>query len=130
MLNVATLPDVTVSANELGHAIASAREAAGLSKAEVARRYGADPAVIGRFEDGAQIPTLPKLDRLCAVLGVDMGDLLAAAGIIRAPRSVRHAIETDGTLPEHLRRSVLSTYDHMQVMQRQLLGVAPGDDSQ
>lgn len=121
MLNVTTLPYVPVSSEQLGRAIASAREAAGLSKAEVARRYGADPAVIGRFEEGSQIPTLPKLDRLCQVLGVDMGDLLADAGIIRAPSSVRHAIENDKTLPEHLRRSVLSTYDHMQSIQRGLL---------
>jgi transcriptional regulator with XRE-family HTH domain len=126
MLNVTTLPYVPVSGEQLGRAIASAREAAGLTKAEVARRYGADPAVIGRFEEGSQLPTLPKLDRLCEVLGVDMGDLLADAGIIRAPRSVRHAIENDKTLPEHLRRSVLSTYDHMQSIQRGLVATDGG----
>lgn len=124
MLNGATIPAVTVQADKLGRALADARESMGLSKAEVARRYGSDPAVIGRFESGEQIPTLPKLDRLCAVLGVDLGDLLAAAGVIATSRSVRHAIETDRTLSEDLRRSVLSTYDHMRKLQRGLLAQA------
>lgn len=131
MLNTSTLGSVTVEAEELGRALTKARERVGISKAELARRYGADPAVIGRFESGEQIPSLPKLYRLCASLGVDITELLEDAGVIRRPStSTRHAIETDRTLPERLRESVLSTYDHMQEIQRKLLADLASDGEQ
>ena len=126
MLNTCTLLDVSVQADELGRAITRARDRAKLSKAELARRYDADPAVVGRFEDGTQIPTLPKLERLCSALGVDLADLLTDAGIIPRSSSARDAIANDETLEPELRAMVLAAYEAARSTQA-LLDARGGD---
>lgn len=126
MLNTCTILDVSVQADELGRAITRARDRAKLSKAELARRYDADPAVVGRFEDGQQIPTLPKLERLCAALGIDVADLLADAGIIPRSLSARDAIVNDETLEPQLRDMVLAAYEAARKTQG-LLDARGGD---
>jgi transcriptional regulator with XRE-family HTH domain len=45
--------------------IRTAREAAGLSKRELARRAGTSPAAIVLYESGEREPTLPTLTRIC-----------------------------------------------------------------
>jgi uncharacterized protein len=47
-------------------AIRTAREGAGLSKRELARRAGTSPAAIVAYESGGREPTLPTLTRICA----------------------------------------------------------------
>lgn len=51
----------------------STREAAGMSKAELARAIGTDPAVIRRlFTAGSANPTLGRLAEIAAVLGLEI----------------------------------------------------------
>lgn len=50
--------------------IYDAREAAGLTQAQLAERAGTSQAVISALENGARTPTLALLTRLAAGLGV------------------------------------------------------------
>jgi transcriptional regulator with XRE-family HTH domain len=52
-----------------GAAIREARERAGLSKRELARRAGTSPAAIVAYEAGVRDPTVSTLERLLAAAG-------------------------------------------------------------
>ena len=64
---------------DAAQAIRTAREAAGLSKRELARRAGTSPAAIVAYESGAREPTLPTLARILRAAGV-RADLRVVAG--------------------------------------------------
>ena len=53
----------------LGMKVASARKAAGLTQAELAREVGTKQAAISKIETGRVVPTLPVLDRIARALG-------------------------------------------------------------
>lgn len=44
------------------------RDIAGLTQAQLAHRAGMPPAMIGRYEQGAALPSTPNLHRLCVAL--------------------------------------------------------------
>lgn len=69
---------------QLGTALWMAREACGLTQAQVAERIGAEPETISRFERGATAPSIVRLLELSEALGVTLASLLNSA----SPRSV------------------------------------------
>lgn len=59
-------------AERVGESVRAAREAAGLSQRELARRAGTTQAVISRIEMGSVGATLTTLNRIAGSLGVDL----------------------------------------------------------
>lgn len=64
----------------LGDRITGAREAAGLSQAELARRLGVKLATIRAWEDDQAEPRANKLQMVAGLLGVSIMWLLTGAG--------------------------------------------------
>lgn len=63
-----------------GDRIAWAREAAGLTRSEMARRLGVQPKTVRHWEDDVSEPRANKLQMLSGVLAVSMGWLLTGEG--------------------------------------------------
>lgn len=61
----------------LGRELHAARRRLGLTQAQVAQAVGFVPAAYGRVERGNVLPSVDKLWRLCALLGVSSDTLLA-----------------------------------------------------
>jgi ribosome-binding protein aMBF1 (putative translation factor) len=59
-------------AAEVGERIQTAREAAGLSQRELARRMGTSQAAIDRLESGGVGATLTTLQRVATALGLEV----------------------------------------------------------
>lgn len=59
-------------AAEVGERIHAAREAAGLSQREIARRMGTSQAAIDRLESGGVGATLTTLQRVATALGLEV----------------------------------------------------------
>jgi transcriptional regulator with XRE-family HTH domain len=59
----------------LGAAIREAREKAGLSQEEVARRVDLPPLSYGSIERGRLLPSVSTLTRLCVTLKIDPDNL-------------------------------------------------------
>lgn len=55
--------------------IQNVREAAGVSRRELARQVGVSSRQILRYEDGEQAPTLPVAARIADALGCTIDDL-------------------------------------------------------
>lgn len=81
---------------QLGTALWMAREACGLTQAQVAERIGTEPETISRFERGATAPSIVRLLELSEVLGVTLASLLNSA----SPRSVDQWESVRQTLAE------------------------------
>jgi transcriptional regulator with XRE-family HTH domain len=60
----------------LGEATRAARLHKGLTQAEAAKTARLAPAVYARIERSEMLPSVPTLQRLCRVLGVDANTLL------------------------------------------------------
>jgi transcriptional regulator with XRE-family HTH domain len=60
----------------IGEAARTAREALGLTQAQVANAAGMSPPVYGRIERGGMMPSVPTLRRIAAALGVSPAVLL------------------------------------------------------
>ena len=65
------------TAVEVGRLIARARQAQGISQAELARRTGLRRELVGRIERGQANPTLAVLATLAGGLGYAIEELLA-----------------------------------------------------
>lgn len=52
------------------------REAAGLTKADLARCVGVDPSAVSRWESGERSPMIDKLPLLARALGCEIVDLI------------------------------------------------------
>lgn len=63
-----------------GDRIAGAREAAGLSRSEMARRLGVQPKTVRHWEEDVSEPRANKLQMLAGLLAVSMGWLLTGEG--------------------------------------------------
>lgn len=61
----------------LGRELHAARRRLGLTQEQVARAVGFVPAAYGRVERGDVLPSVGKLWRLCALLGVSSDTLLS-----------------------------------------------------
>ncbi len=55
---------------ELGHAVAAARQEAGLTQAELAERLGTTQSAVARLEHGGVMPTIETLSRLAGLLSL------------------------------------------------------------
>ena len=76
------------------HALKSARKAAGLSQAELARRSGLTGSYISVLESRRRRPPSPKVIRaLCQALDIPDGPLQDAAALERSPVAVRRRLE-------------------------------------
>ena len=69
-----TIPEIDVK--ELGHSLREGREAAGLSRAQLADRTGIPAKAIEKFESGAQEPSASRLVKLSHQLELDVGALI------------------------------------------------------
>ncbi|HEY4112254.1 pentapeptide repeat-containing protein [Puia sp.] len=56
----------------IGNKIAKARKGINISQAQLAQRLFISPQAVGKWERGESIPDLPTLNRLAAILGVDL----------------------------------------------------------
>lgn len=62
--------------------VAVAREVAGLSQSELARRLGVNRVTVWRWEDERQVPEdIQVVQRFAALVAVPVADALAAAGL-------------------------------------------------
>ncbi len=95
----------------LGGKVQEAREAAGLSLAELARRAGMDRAYISRIEAGSHAPTILVLLRIAAELDTTVSALtaldLGAKGAIPDPERERLG-SANGELVEAVRAASLA----------------------
>jgi transcriptional regulator with XRE-family HTH domain len=91
----------------LGDRLAGAREAAGMSRADLARRLGVKVSTIAKWEDDTAEPRANRLQMLSGILGVSLIWILTANGEApdMAPR--------DDTLSKDL-RSVLAELRQVQ----------------
>ncbi len=64
--------DAAIRARQLVRRLADAREQAGLTQTEVARRMGTTQSAIARFEGGDSDPRLSTVERYAQVVGVDL----------------------------------------------------------
>lgn len=69
----------------IGIALRRAREHAGLSQQELARRAGTSQATISAYENGAKEPSLRTLDRVLAAAGARLAVEPGAPGWHRDP---------------------------------------------
>lgn len=65
--------------------IRAARAAKGLNQSEVAHSLGVSQVTVSGWERGAYVPTVPVLNALATLLGLDHGDLLRLAAGGSAP---------------------------------------------
>ncbi len=68
-----------------GDRLGAAREAAGLSRADLARRMGVRPQTVAGWEDDRAEPRANKLQKLAGVLNVSLSWLLTGQGAGIAP---------------------------------------------
>ncbi|MGZ4708222.1 MAG: helix-turn-helix domain-containing protein [Acidimicrobiales bacterium] len=84
--------------------IRQARQAAGLSKRELARRAGTSPAADVAYETGRRETTVATLDRLLAAAGARAELTLAPARPTADPREAARRLAEVLALAEHLPR--------------------------
>ncbi len=65
------MSDVEMTQEEIGKRLRAARDAAGLSRANLGEKTGISPKSIEKFEAGTQEVSVMRLRKICAVLKVD-----------------------------------------------------------
>lgn len=91
-------------------ALRQAREEAGITQEDLAKRIGRAQSSIQKWEAGRE----PKLDRIAALeyaMGYQLGHVLRLAGYVSEPKTVRSAIEADRALLPEARSALLDFYD-------------------
>ena len=83
-------------------AIRTARETAGLSKRELARRAGTSPAAIVAYESGDREPSLPTLTRICAGANARLAVTVAPARDLPDRETLAHRLQQVLDLAEEL----------------------------
>jgi transcriptional regulator with XRE-family HTH domain len=85
---------------QLAHRLRDLRRAAGLSQAQLAERIGTNRQMVGHYEVGRYVPTVERLDRLVATLGLsgdDRADLQDRLAELEAHvRSIRARLRQGG----------------------------------
>jgi uncharacterized protein YjbI with pentapeptide repeats len=61
-----------LNSKSIGHKIAEARKQINLSQAELAKQVSISPQAVGKWERGESMPDIVTLNRLAAMLGVDL----------------------------------------------------------
>lgn len=98
------MPDVV--ARRLGKAIASAREAAGITQAQLAAELGVHQASVSGWERGKYRPGDDAVLAIEATLDLPRGRLLIDAGLVRAPDDAFSVDQRIARLPARERRLV------------------------
>lgn len=97
--------------NGLQARIRAARERAGLTQAELARRVGLAPNHIARLESGEKSnPRFETVARIAAELGLSLDELSIASGFRGSPSTAKHAGTTVQAANEL--RTFLSKLEH------------------
>lgn len=65
------------NSNRFGHAVRTARAAAGLTQEELADRAGLDRSYIGGVERGDRNPTLIVIEKIAGGLGINLAELFS-----------------------------------------------------
>lgn len=90
---------------QIGARLQRAREARGLTQAELAERVGIEPVTLSRYETGARGPSVTTLKLAADALGLRLADLVEDVAPLpepeRDPRVLR-AIEKLDHLDDHL----------------------------
>jgi transcriptional regulator with XRE-family HTH domain len=73
------------NSNRFGHAVRTARAAAGLTQEELADRAGLDRSYIGGVERGERNPTLSVIEKIAEGLGVTLAELFSYSA--KGPRA-------------------------------------------
>ena len=102
----------------LGALLRAQRTAAGLSLRELAERTRVSNAYLSQLERGLHEPSLSVLRAIAAALHIELGRLLARAGMLEhavgddepGPRETEAAILRDPELSEPQRTALLSVY--------------------
>lgn len=106
-----------------GALLRTARQQAGLSQAELAKRAGVTQSVISAYESGARQPSLPTLARLVEATGSDLQVRVSSPSPARRP---------DGLLARRVRRhrsEILAVLGHCGLTNPRLFGsVARGEE--
>jgi transcriptional regulator with XRE-family HTH domain len=89
---------------DAARAIRTAREAAGLSKRELARRAHTSPAAIVAYESGAREPTLPTLARVLGGAGARVDLDVTSTRDVSDPATLAERLAQVLDLAEHLPR--------------------------
>ncbi len=63
---------MSIQTNFIGTKLYEARKKSNLSQAELAQQIAISPQAVGKWERGESLPDLPTLNRLAALLGVDL----------------------------------------------------------
>jgi transcriptional regulator with XRE-family HTH domain len=82
------MDDPKAFAAGVGEAVRRARQSLGWTQAQLAECAGFSPNYIARLERGELGPSLFVANRLCATLGIEVGQLLGAPSAHRARRRV------------------------------------------
>ena len=89
---------------EAASVIRSARETAGISKRELARRARTSAAAIVAYESGTREPSLPTLQRILHAAGARAEMNIVAAPNLPDAATLGHRLEQVLELAEHLPR--------------------------
>ncbi|HJV78936.1 MAG TPA: helix-turn-helix transcriptional regulator, partial [Paludibacter sp.] len=61
-----------LNSKSIGNKIAAARKKINLSQADLAQQVSISPQAVGKWERGESMPDISTLNRLAAILGVDL----------------------------------------------------------
>jgi transcriptional regulator with XRE-family HTH domain len=72
----------------LGQNVTKRRKELGLTQAEFAAKIGADIVTVSRFERGANLPSLLRLESMAKILGIPLAELLSQSTNLCADQSL------------------------------------------
>ncbi|MEA2736994.1 MAG: Helix-turn-helix domain [Acetobacteraceae bacterium] len=95
--------DEAVPRREIGERIKSARQEAGLTQRELAKKLAVSAGAVGQWETG-KVPATGRLAALADCLGVSLDWLLGTSRHVRGPARAGADLEEDLRLVEEARR--------------------------
>jgi len=102
---------MTTVAEQLGAALRTVREAAGVSQGELGHRIDRKQSYLSEWESGRKPLPLRLMPDIEKALGVSRGTLLVAAGFVDQGMSARDLIMADPSLSAEDRRTLVQVYD-------------------
>lgn len=118
-------PWFTAQNSTLGDRLAGARDAAGMTRAELARRMGLKLATIEKWEDDIAEPRANRLQMLSGLLGVSLTWLLTAEGEGPGPTDAPLQGDLRGILAElrQVRADLVREADRIGRLEKRLHGL-------
>ncbi|SOC11814.1 helix-turn-helix domain-containing protein [Rhodobacter maris] len=104
-----------------GDRLAAAREAAGLSRSDLAEKLGALPEIYCSWEDDAAMPRANQIQMLSGMLGVSLSWLLTGEGPgIPAPHEAAAATAEAEAELERLTEDLAATQARMELLEERV----------